>query len=167
MKRRISGVALASIFFASALFAWVGAGGNGTGARVKFPDDYRHWTHVKSMVIQPGDPLYSSWGGIHHVYANWKAFRSMRNHQPYPDGAVLVFDLLEAREENHSVLEGPRKVVAVMQKDSEMFARTGGWGFEGFRGGTRERLVQDAGNACFSCHEKRKEKDYVFSEYRR
>ena len=40
---------------------------------VAYPEGYRQWTHVKSMVIQPGHALYDAFGGIHHLYANAKA----------------------------------------------------------------------------------------------
>jgi len=30
------------------------------------------------------------------------------------------------------------------------FAETGGWGFEGFKGDIKERVVTDAKNACFA-----------------
>ena len=134
---------------------------------VKYPDGYRDWTHVKSMVIQQGHPLYDSFGGIHHIYANQKALESMKSGKPYPDGAVLIFDLLEAKSENNSIVEGPRKVVGVMQKDSKKFANTGGWGFEGFKGDTKERVVSDPKGACFACHEAKKQTHYVFSDYRK
>jgi hypothetical protein len=91
----------------------------------------------------------------------------MKSGKPYPDGSVLVFDLLEAKDENNAVVEGERKVVGVMEKDAKKFSGTGGWGFEGFKGDTKERVVTDAKSACFSCHEGQKKTDYVFSSYRK
>ncbi len=134
--------------------------------KVDYPEGYRLWSHVKSMILQEGHPLYESFGGIHHVYANAKALEAMKAGKPYPDGSVLVFDLLEAKSENNAIVEGARKVVGVMQKDSRKFAATGGWGYEGFKGDTRERVVTDAQSACHSCHSSQKEQDYVFSTYR-
>ena len=133
---------------------------------VKYPEGYRKWTHIKSMVIQQGHPLYESFGGIHHVYANKKALKAMKSGEPYPDGAVLIFDLLEAKSYNNAIVEGPRKVLGVMHKDSKRFSKTGGWGFEGFKGDTQERVVTDPKTACFNCHESQKNRDYVFSQYR-
>ncbi|RMF84815.1 MAG: cytochrome C, partial [Nitrospinota bacterium] len=85
-------------------------------SRVEYPDGYRFWTHVKSMVIQQGHPLYDAFGGIHHIYANAKALQALQAGTPFPDGAVLVFDLLDLQEEEHALLEGTRKVVGVMYK---------------------------------------------------
>jgi hypothetical protein len=78
---------------------------------VKYPDDYRHWTHVKSTVIQQGHPLYDSLGGIQHIYANWRAFKAMKSGKSFTDGAVLVFDLLKAKQENNRLLKGPANLL--------------------------------------------------------
>lgn len=136
-------------------------------AEVPYPTNYRQWTHVKSMVIEPGHPLHSSFGGIHHLYANGKAMAGYRGGH-FPDGAVIVFDLLEASSADHAVTEGKRKVVGVMQRDARKFAATGGWGFEGFAGdSTTQRVVgADAASACFACHQARQPNDFVFSSYR-
>ena len=132
-----------------------------------YPDDYRSWRHVKSMVIQEGHPLYESFGGIHHLYANDRAVEGYRT-GTFPDGAVIVFDLLEATADGNAITEGRRKVVGVMHKDGKRYASTGGWGFEGFAGDSRtERVVGDkAATACFTCHQARAGNDYVFSAYR-
>ena len=135
--------------------------------QVDYPEGYRNWTHVKSMVLQEGHPLYKAFGGIHHVYANEKALKALKKGTPFPDGSVLVFDLLEAKYENHAIVEGPRKIVGVMQKNAKKFSATGGWGYEGFKGDTRERVVKDPKNECHICHMARKDQDFVYSEYRR
>ncbi len=140
--------------------------GKGSKQFVKYPEGHRQWTQVKSMVIQQGHPLFESFGGIHHIYANKKALEAMKKGKPYPDGSVLVFDLLEAKTGNNAIVEGPRKIIGVMEKDSMRFAQTGGWGFEGFKDDTRERAVTDPKGACFNCHEPQKKTDYVFSSYR-
>lgn len=132
-----------------------------------YPDGYRQWQHVKSMVINPGHPLYDSFGGIHHIYANKKALTGYKQGK-FPDGSVIVFDLLEAKSTDNAVTEGARKIVGVMQKNSKRYAATGGWGFEGFKGDSKtERAVGvNAAKACFGCHTAQKDKDYVFSSPR-
>ena len=34
---------------------------------VSYPEGYRAWRHIKSMVILPGHPLADPFAGIHHV----------------------------------------------------------------------------------------------------
>lgn len=135
---------------------------------VPYPEGYRDWSHVKTMIINPGHPLYEAFGGIHHLYANRKAMEGYRTGK-FPDGAVIVFDLLEAKSADNTVQEGARKVVGVMHKDGKRWKDTGGWGFEGFKGDSKtERAV--AGNAvkaCFECHAAQKDRDYVFSAWRK
>ena len=134
---------------------------------VPYPDGYRDWYHVKSMVIEEGHPLYGAFGGIHHLYANNKALEGYRSNT-FPDGAVIIFDLLEAEHDDNAVTEGDRKVVGVMHKDAKKFAATGGWGFEGFGGGdpTNRVVGADAASACFACHQPQKDQDYTFSRLR-
>ena len=64
--------------------------------QVPYPAGYRDWHHVKSMVIDKGHPLYEAFGGIHHLYANPKAVAGYKSGK-FPDGAIIVFDLLEAK----------------------------------------------------------------------
>lgn len=135
---------------------------------VAYPAGYRDWRHVKSMVIGPGHGLYDSFGGIHHIYANAEAVKGYAAGK-FPDGAVIVFDLLDVKTGGGATEEAARKVVGVMRKDSVRYAATGGWGFEGFKGDSRtERAVtqKNAASACFSCHEPQKTSDHVFSQMR-
>ena len=42
-------------------------------SEVPYPTGYRDWSHIKSMVIEEGHPLFEAFGGIHHIYANDEA----------------------------------------------------------------------------------------------
>jgi hypothetical protein len=134
---------------------------------VKFPTGYREWVHVESMVIfSDKSPLFGPFAGIHHVYVNKIGLAAAKKHGAYPDGSVLVFELLQAKEADGAYTEGPRKLVAVMQKDAKRFASTGGWGFEGFKDGNpAQRLVTDPVSQCFHCHQTEQAHDYVFSQF--
>lgn len=146
------------------LFATATTAALAAGPEVPYPEGYRDWHHVKTMVIEEGHPLFAAFGGIHHIYANEKALEGYRSER-FPDGSVLIFELFEAVRADHAITEGERKVVGVMHKDADRFAATGGWGFEGFVGGDpAHRLVRDnAASACFACHEPQQDQDYTFS----
>jgi len=150
-----------------ASFAVVTAALAADAPTVQYPAGYRQWTHVKSMQILPGHPLYDAFGGIHHLYANAKAMAGYRSGR-FPDGAVIVFDLLQADSAQNAVTEGTRKVVGVMHRDARRYAATGGWGFEAWKGGDARQPVMrgDAATACFNCHTAQKDRQYVFSAYR-
>jgi hypothetical protein len=137
-------------------------------APVPYPTGYRDWHHVKSMIINQGHPLYQSFGGIHHIYANKAAMEGYKKGK-FPDGSVIVFDLLDAKSADNAVTEGERKVVGVMHKDAKKYKDTGGWGYEGFaKDSNTERAVgKNAASACHQCHTAQKDKDYVFSSLRK
>jgi hypothetical protein len=137
-------------------------------AEVAYPAGYREWAHAKSMVIYSDKhPLYQQFGGFHHVYVNPEGYRAMTKGGAFPDGSVLVFDLLEAKDQNGAYVEGDRKLVAVMVKDRAKWKPTGGWGFEAFKGESRtERTVTDAQAQCFGCHQQQRANDFVYSGFR-
>ncbi len=136
---------------------------------VPYPEGYRSWTHVKTAILHPGHPLYEAFGGIHHVYANEKAAAVLRRGgNRFPDGSILVFDLLEAPTQDNATGEGARKVLAVMVKDSRRFPATGGWGYAAFKGGDkRQQIVKDMVQECHNCHAGQAQHDYVFSQWRK
>ena len=82
---------------------------------VAYPTGFRKWPLVKSMVIYSDKhPLFAQFGGLHHVYANAEAMRALVKGGTFPDGSVLVLDLLEAKDENGAYVEGRRKLLGVM-----------------------------------------------------
>jgi hypothetical protein len=137
------------------------------GSEVDYPEGYRNWFHVKTMLIKPGHQLENPFQGIHHVYANSKAVSGLKK-GIYPDGSVLVFDLLNYSDKDLTIQEGARKLLGIMYKNSQKYGSTGGWGFEAFSADSKtERLVNDAGKSCFACHSPAKKSDYVFSQFRK
>lgn len=133
---------------------------------VPYPEGYRKWLHVKSLELKEKHPLYKDFGGLHHVYVNEIGESTLKNGGIYPDGTIFVFDLLSVNSSPEATAEGERKVLGVMYKNSKAFANTGGWGFEGFKANTQERLVNGNHSVCFNCHASQKNSDYVFSQYR-
>jgi hypothetical protein len=136
-------------------------------AVVNYPEGYRSWSHVKSMIIKPGHPLEDPFGGIHHIYANTKAMQGL-NSGEYEQGAVFVFDLLNYHEEGKVIVEMERTRLDVMQYDSAKFSDTGNWGYDTFVGdSTEQRMEQDVVSACYTCHIAAEKSGFVYSKYRR
>jgi hypothetical protein len=137
------------------------------GAPVPFPAEYRKWAVVRSLVVGPESKNFGGNGGFHHYYANEKAVEGFRTGH-FPDGSVVVDERLDVRQEAGVTFEGPRKSVAVMDKEATRYQSTGGWGFDVFAGEDRtEGASGSVREACFSCHSQRKERDFVFSEFRK
>lgn len=137
---------------------------------VKFPKEYRRWTHVKSMVIfDSKHPLFGAFAGIHHVYVNDSAYKAMTEKTDYPKGATFAFDLLEIKESNGAYVEGGRKFIAVMERDADKYKDTQGWAWQVFvKGNPKELGVADraAQKACATCHLEVGAQHFVFTNWR-
>jgi len=142
------------------LIAWCAADS------VQYPDNFRRWVHVASKVLMPGaNPQIASEEGMRHIFANQRAVGAFTSGD-FPDGSIIVYELREAQQQKNGViLEGERKRVDVMIKDSSLYKNTGGWRFERFWGNDQgQNALHDAGVSCFQCHSKANAHGYVFSQ---
>ncbi|HTV58211.1 MAG TPA: cytochrome P460 family protein [Verrucomicrobiae bacterium] len=128
---------------------------------------YRHWYHVRSMVVyDKSSPMFSDFPGLHDVYVNELGYKPLRTGGKYPDGTVFVFDLFALDAQPGSYAPGNRMALAVMAKDSKNDADTGGWAFYLFdQGNPSKQMVTDAKTQCYSCHQQQRGTDGVFSNW--
>src|SRR6476660_2270361 len=133
-----------------------------------FPKEFRKWAHVKSVLVGSQSSAFATEGGIHHIYANEKALEGYKTGK-FPEGSVLVYDLLETKEVAGNTIEGPTRRVDVMVKQSELYRTTGGWKFMSFPEGNpiNGKLTVERQAACAACHAKQNDHDSVFSELRK
>lgn len=133
---------------------------------VPYPEGYRYWVHIKTTLTGPENPSFKINGGYHHIYANTKAMQGYTSGN-FPEGSIIVFDVLGMKEQKGNILEDSRTHIDVMLKDSLKFASTGGWGYEEFKGDshTERSLTLTTKTQCFNCHTQKD--DYVFSEFRK
>lgn len=133
---------------------------------VPYPEGYRDWTHVKTYIVGPKSPAFKFIGGFNHVYANEKAMVGYKTGR-FPNGSVIVSDVIEAKEDSVDIREGTRHHLDVMVRDSIKYRDAGGWRFEEFQGDspTIRLLNLQSRTVCSNCHTK--QKDMVFSVYRK
>lgn len=146
---------------------WVAANAAPEAPLVPYPEGFRGWAHVKSKIKRGEGKAVDPFGEIHHIYANPPAMEGYRTGK-FPEGAVLVFDVLELVEKDSKIIrEGARRNTQVMVKDAR-FVGTGGWGYELFAQDSRENraIGANAVTACYQCHTQRKDHDHVFSSFR-
>lgn len=131
--------------------------------QIPFPEGYRTWFHHHSTVNRTGHQPEGN-VGIQHVYANPAAVEGLKTGQ-FADGATFVVDRFKYNEaDNESLMQGDRKVVAVMVRDAQRYAETGGWGFQAFKGGDpSQKVVKDGGKACFTCHIPHADNNFLFT----
>jgi hypothetical protein len=138
---------------------------------VPVPNGLRDWFFVNSLSATEASPLFGNVGGVHHIYVNAKGLPILKagGPFPYPDGTVFADDVHDFTVKDAAYLEGVKKFVTVMVKDSKKYAATGGWGFQVWAGGdpTKPQFPDLAHtvDACFVCHTPQKAQDYVFSTY--
>jgi hypothetical protein len=136
---------------------------------VPFPDGYRSWQHVKTVVIGPEHKSFASEGGkVFHFYANPQAIEGYRAGK-FPNGSVVVRETLRTiagEGESKGILtEGERSALDVMMKDDRLYNETGGWGFETFNSKNARQAEKDRAQ-CYTCHSQQKDHDLVFSSLR-
>src|SRR5262245_31661368 len=151
-----------------ALAGWLSASAEEPTDDTAVPNDYRKWTHLKSSLVGPKSKIFDAEGGIHHIYANDKAMEGLKTGK-YPEGAALVYDLLEVKEANAITTEGSRRRIDLMVKNREQGKDTGGWVFQRFMcDNWHDDVLKPADrSSCFDCHKKQMQKDSVFSAFRK
>lgn len=140
--------------------------GGSSPAPPGFPEDYRHWTHVRSAIGHPppGNPSLR-FDGLHHIYANALAMTGYRSGK-FPEGAVLVFDRFAVKSDQRGIEPGERLSIDVMVRDTSRFSASGGWGFERFGADGRTRLIkEDEREQCVACHRRVVARNMVFSSF--
>ncbi len=133
----------------------------------KLPDGYRDWRLI-SVAHEEGDL-----NDLRAVLGNDVAIKTYREGKlPFPDGTIiarLAWSYVPSEENNkafgqrQSFVAGPPTDVQFMVKDSRKYGSTGGWGFAQFNDGNPAADVVP--DACFSCHEPAKARDFVFTHY--
>jgi hypothetical protein len=136
---------------------------------VPYPQDFRSWQHVKSIIVGPGHSSFARRGGIHHYYANKEAIEGYRT-GTFPNGSVVVDEGVFTKDGEGSakglVIEAGRRSLDVMVKNDRLYANSSGWGFEHFNGDERTgRLDAEGRGQCHDCHAN-SEHDFVFSTIR-
>jgi hypothetical protein len=166
MKIQIIKSIVVILFVAIACFSFKFPRPAEVGPEVPYPEGYRRWTHIKTGLVTADNPNFKTNGGYHHIYGNDQAMEGYQSGK-FPDGSIIVFDLLDIKVQNGNIQEGDRKHLDVMVKNSAKYPDTGGWGYEEFSGDsqTERSLTTAAKTQCFTCHAKKD--DFVFSEFRK
>jgi hypothetical protein len=134
------------------------------------PNGYREWVFVGSS-LGLGYSQKSSSDMYHNVYINPAAYSEYVHSGKFPDGTVMVLEMLSAEKKDDPELSGSYEKnfmgVEVSVKDSSRFS--GGWGFYNFTDDNgkvkpqADQLPETAG--CLSCHRDKAATDHVFTQF--
>lgn len=137
------------------------------------PSGYRKWIHVGTP-LTPNDMNNgkAAFPEFHSVYINPTAYKAYQQTGRFPDGTILVKELISVASKNASsgngYFMGEFTGLEVSIKDSARFKKeSGNWAFFSF--GHQYPLldsaaVQPAAN-CNACHGGVAFDDYVFTQY--
>ena len=117
--------------------------------------------HVRSIAVS--DPDHAMYG-FHDGYANPAAVRGLRaSPVRFDDGATFVVSLYEVERRAGVTSAGAKRRTVLQVKDRSAVA-TGGGRFAAFDPDGAPIAVDEA--ACFACHARAKDRDYVLTDLR-
>jgi hypothetical protein len=92
-----------------------------TANDVPFPNGFRDWFLVNTMIVTKDSPIFGQIGGLHHIYVNTVAFPTLKasGPYPYPDGSIFADEVHDFSVKEGSYVEGSKKAATVMVKDSK------------------------------------------------
>lgn len=147
--------------------------------QLRLPEQYREWVFIGAPLtpnaLNGGEAAFPE---FHHVYVNPDAYAVYRLSGEFPDGTVIVKELLLLQGDQadgtsvgpsgRGYFAGDYHGLDVMVKDGRRYAATAGWGFFNF--GHHAPPYQAAAAAapeesCAGCHRAVQKSDMVFKQY--
>ena len=142
---------------------------------ISVPKDYRtKWTFLGSWSIaaKKGDPRGAA--GLHNVYTQPGIVEAFRKIGKFPDGAVLVKELLKTKTGSMTTGQVSRgdeiEGWFVMIKDTQRRFNGNklwgdGWGWAFFKAGdSTNTITRDYKAECIGCHIPAKQTDWVYTQ---
>jgi len=134
------------------------------------PRGYRDWKFV-SAAHEAGEL-----NDIRVVIGNDKAIDAYRAGKPFPEGSIIgrVAWKMVPSEENNKTFgqaqsfvpgDAPDWYLQFMEKDSQKYAATGGWGYSNFGKDLKPLTDEKIMYSCYTCHQAVEARDYIFTKY--
>jgi hypothetical protein len=99
----------------------------------------------------------------HHGYANDIALPTLKEGGNYKEGAEIACSFHELETKDGGTTQGKKIKVGLMKKDAKA-TKTDGWTYSALGPDGMPKEI-DPVKACFECHKKAKDTDYIFSRY--
>ncbi len=138
------------------------------------PMGYREWVFVGSSLglrYDKNDQKTSQEPELYHnVYINPSAYRAFSRTGKFPEGSMMVLELVQAEAKSEPGLRGSfqKEYVSLEAsvKDSKRFE--GGWGYFSFTdndGKAKSKAQPFSSDRCWSCHHQKAATDHVFTQF--
>jgi len=145
---------------------------NSDGSLIK-PEGYREWVYVGTP-LTPNDMNggEAAFPEFHNVYINHKAWDIYKNTGKFPDGTILVKELISVGSKKASsgagYFMGEFIGLEAAVRDSKRFPKVPGyWAYFSFGHSyplARKTKAQEPAT-CAACHQSRAADDFVFTQY--
>jgi len=143
-----------------------------TKGDISIPKDYRNWAFLGTWGVASDEDGQVGSKGFHNVYTQPETIAAFRSTGKFPDGAVLVKELLKATTDSMTTGEISYATETdgwfIMIKDTKG-RFTGnklwgdGWGWALFNAGDRSTTVtKDYKEDCLSCHVPAEKDDWIY-----
>lgn len=119
---------------------------------VKYTDEFKNWPVISMSILFDNS--------IRVIYGNEIAARAVReeNFHPWPNGSIVVKAVWKQQElPNGEIRTGAFVNAQFMEKDSQRYRDTEGWGFAKFSGQSLTptgKTAMFAQESCIACHRK-------------
>ena len=154
--------------FESTYSEWVDAKG-----KITLPDDFQtQWVFLGAWSIAEKDAQPGA-AGLHNVYTQPGVVEYFREHQSFPDGAVIIKELLKAETSTMTTGTVSRATKYegwfVMVKDTQGRFKDNplwgdGWGWSLFNVDSDDAVTKDYRAECLGCHIPAQKADWIYTE---
>jgi hypothetical protein len=139
---------------------------------ISLPKDFRGWQFLGTWGVATDEDNEVGSKGFHNVYTQPETVSAFRKNGKFPDGAVLVKELLKAKTD--SMTTGEISYAAetdgwfIMIKDTKGRFKGNklwgdGWGWALFKAENPTKIVtEDYKDDCLSCHVPAKKDDWIY-----
>jgi len=139
---------------------------------ISLPKDFRTWYFLGTWGAAQDEDVGVGSKGFHNVYTQPETVSAFRKTGKFPDGAVLVKELLKAKTDTMTTGEISYATETdgwfVMIKDTrgrftdnKLWGK--GWGWALFKAENPTKIVtKDFENACIPCHVPAKKDDWIY-----
>lgn len=139
---------------------------------ISIPKDFRSWAFLGTWGVAADEDGHTGSKGFHNVYMQPESAAAFRASGKFPDGAVLVKELLKAATDSMTTGEISYATETdgwfIMIKDTKGRFKGNplwgdGWGWALFNAGEPAKTVtQDYKADCLPCHVPAKKDDWVY-----
>ncbi len=139
---------------------------------ISIPKDFRNWQFLGSWGVATDEDNKVGSKGFHNVFTQPETLSAFRKTGKFPDGAVLVKELLKAKTESMTTGEISYATETegwfIMIKDAEGRFKDNklwgdGWGWALFKSDNPGKTVtEDYKTDCLTCHVPARKDDWVY-----